>query len=393
MRKWGPFVLVGVALVVLLVWSQCSGPARGFSSATEAELRAIAGETLPDLHLITSVGFPTVDRTALEPAVLALLDTTAETPPTAEDHERLKAAVLTSREPLGPGFADWVSVCIAVVRAEIALGDVDVATSAFSTCMQETQRALSSAKTVEEWEAAQIARLRFLDAATTLAIDKEQALASLLAGQHRESLGQVLQLRFLDVVVPKVAAASSSDRLSRVVAQELAPDAGDDVTELVAALLRGHTRTFNPQLTVKAGAESVRQLRAALLEPWPEARAVLGHVNDAQSLWADFLGMLQSDEDTAVAQVTALKARVDRLENPVGLALLHNERTSWSGLVQSAYVGDAREAAFAAWLTGSATAQDPISGGPMRVGTDGEARSASDGKDDGYPFIQAFVGG
>ena len=391
MRKWGPFVLVGVALVVLLVWSQCSGPARGFSPVTEAELSAIAEESLPDLPLVTSVGFPSVDRAALEPEVVALLDTTGATPPTAEDHERLKAAVLTSREPLGPGFADWVSVCIAVVRAELALGDVKTATGTFYACMEETARALVSAKTVEEWEAAQIARLRFLDAAPTLAIDKEQALVSVLAGRHRESLGRVLQLRFLDVVVPKVAAASSSERLSRVVAQELVPDAGDDVAELVAALLRGHTRTFNPQITVKAGAESVRQLRAALLEPWPEARAVLGHVKEAQSLWADFLEMLLSDEDTAVAKVTALKARVDRLENPVGLALLHHERTSWSGLVQSAYVGDAREAAFVGWLSGSATATDPISGGAMRVGTDGVARSASDGKDAGYPFIQAFV--
>jgi hypothetical protein len=210
---------------------------------------------------------------------------------------------------------------------------------------------------------------------------------------HRDGLGNALYRNYRDNVLPSIAEASRSDRASRAAAFALYDHAREEQVALIGALLRGHPRAFSPELTVEAGAESVKALRTALAGPWPGARDVLDMVATTQQFWNEFDALLEMDQEQAMEQVKRLAEKARTLENPVGLALLHHDRTSWSGLVQSAYVADAKEAAFRAGLLLAVgrddPGTDPISGGPLKI-VDGKAVFQSKG-DDAYPFIKALA--
>jgi hypothetical protein len=266
--------------------------------------------------------------------------------------------------------------------------------------LDESASCLATSRNVQQWEEAHTARLFVIQAVTACLINEGKdvqrdliAPAKPDSAEHRSSLGRALARDFLDFDLPRIAEASGIASASSAASLGLSEDGKPqpDQVELIAAMLRGHPRSFSPEATVQAGAASVRELRDAIAKPWPEARAVLDRAREAQKFWSDFLAMLQMGQEEAVGMVRQLQERVRKIENPVGLALLHNERTSWSGLVQSAYVADAQEAAFSHLLGVGRGPFDPISGKAVEPLPDGTIQFTSDGKDDAYPFIKAFV--
>jgi hypothetical protein len=296
---------------------------------------------------------------------------------------------------------DWVLAKIAVCRAALSAGDVETALAALLDAAARSESAISTATSVDEWQQAQIARLRFLDLAPAVLSDPQWGAmregateAARKQAQHRSALGRVVQRRFLTETIPAVAVASNSTDVPQAVVDALYTQPTGDERDLVAAMLRGHSRSFNADLTATAGAESVQQLRDALAKRWPDAREVLDTARKGQKFWNDFRALLDFDEAQAVERVKGLKEEVDQIENPVGLALLDRERSSWSGLAQSAFVADAREVAFQAFLFHlhgvKRSLTDPFSGETFES-TVTEVLFKSDGGDAEYPFVQAFT--
>jgi hypothetical protein len=412
MRTWGPAVLIAVALGVLFVWSQCDrGPEKSYGSVTQEELIVIAAGVFGELE--EDWEWSAVEQASFDIGVLSAAAQSqvnkvgdAEFSPPAGFLEEVEKAINDHKPGVyrDGGLHDWTLAHLVAARACLVKGDEKSAGTHLDVVAQATSRAVDSASSIDEWQQAQIARLRFLDLVPVILIELHNgeypAIGSLILPSrfegHRFSLGRIVQRRFFESVVPKIAEASASADLPQCVVDALFPSPEGDKRDLVAAMLRGHPRTFGPELTTTAGAESIKQLRAALAGPWPRSRGVIDSATKAQAFWKEFIGLLELSEAEAVERVKELKAEVDKLENPVGLALLHNERTSWPGLVQSAYVADARETAFLVlvqrMLGGALQQTDPISGGPLEV-VGGAVRFKSDGKDHAYPFIEAFTSG
>jgi hypothetical protein len=409
MRKWGPAVIIAVVLGALFVWSQCGGPGSSSQTArTQEELIQTAAASLksvePDWQWDAS-DVCSFDVGTLSPESQSTLNKVTDStfaPPAGflADLDR----ALGAHKP-GPsrdgGLHDWLLVKLAVCRAALASGNAESALASLLDAASRSESAIATATTIDEWQQAQAARLRFLDLAPVILQDpkwgsiREGATEAVRRqAQHRSALGRVVQRRFLTDAIPAVAVASSSTDIPQVVVDALYTQPNGDEHDLVAAMLRGHSRSFNPDLTVVAGAESVQQLRDALARRWSDAREVLDNARKSQKFWSDFRALLDLEEAQAVERVKELKKEVDQIENPVGLALLDRERSSWSGLVQSAYVADAREVAFQAFLLhlhgATRSLTDPFSGEAFEP-TGDAIQFRSDGRDSEYPFVQAFT--
>ena len=219
-----------------------------------------------------------------------------------------------------------------------------------------------------------------------------------LAPSHRAALGRVLHRRFIEQRIPEIAKASKATDLADLVADALFEDPTEDETQLIKGLIKRHTRAFRPETTAEAGAESVRQIVAALEGPWISSKTILDLVTSTQSAWSTLFEVLDADEALAIVQITKLKEQIETLENPVGLALLHRDRTSWASLVQSAYVADAQEALFKIALLRSvgrhdeaAKVIDPLTGEPYDL-TGAAIKSKAQDIGDPYAFLKAFAG-
>lgn len=409
MRKWGPAVIIAVVIGAIFVWSQCGGSESGRPMArTQEELIQTAAASLKtvepdwkwDAGDVCSFDVGTLSPES-QSALNRVTDTTFAPPPGfLEDLSRALAAHAPGPSRDG-GLHDWVLVKLAACRAALYGRDLEPALSSLLDAAHRSESAIATATTIDEWQQAQIARLRFLDLAPVILSDPkwETMLDSATEAvrkqaHHRTALGRVVQRRFLTDTIPAVAIASNSTDIPQVVVDALYPQPQGDERDLVAAMLRGHARAFDPDVTVIAGAESVQQLRDALAKRWPDSRAVLDVARKSGEFWADFRALLELDEARAVERVKELKKEVDQIENPVGFALLDRERTSWPGLVQSAYVADAREVAFQAFLYrlhgATRTLTDPFSGDAFdSTGT--AIQFMSDGRDGEYPFVQAFT--
>jgi hypothetical protein len=400
MRTWGPAVLILVVLGGLLVWAQCGEePVASYEKASFADLRPIAegilGELPPAAPWTAEKTVVQVDRSSNVADLVANVDSpTFDSLLRRDSLRELRAALETPPQPSpDPTMVVHKTLLIlAYSRAALAEGDRGTAAAQLSFAAAFTRDAVETSNTVEQWEQSQIARLRFLEVAPVLMrawpVAELAAMPDLTkAPDHRSALGRVVVMRFVNSDVRAIAEASATDRPSRVVAKALYGEEEGDEERLAAALLHRHPRAFSPEQTVIAGAESVRSLREALGSNWATTRDVLDLVARSQAFWSDFDGLLEMEEAQAIERVKQLGAAARSLENPVGLALLHEERTSWSGLAQSAYVADAKEAVFLYMLTGSAN--DPIGGGSLKVEY-GEARFQSS-DNDGYSFIKALT--
>ncbi len=408
MRTWGPAVLIAVVLGGLLLWSQCAEPpVERYGPMTKEELFVVAGGVFGQLE--QDWRWSAGEEASFDIGVLSAsaqseankVGDAVFSPPAGFLEEVEKA--LAEHKP-GPsrdgGLHDWTLAHLVAARACLAKGN-KMAADHLLKAGAATSLAVSTATSIDEWQQAQIARLRYLDLAPLVLLDFEQTDLLMQAGNarlgradHRFALGRIVQRRYFESAVPKIAEASASADLPQCVVDALFVSPQGDERDLVAAMLQRHPRTFSPELTTTAGAESIKRLRTALAGPWPGAREVIDLASAGQVFWVDFQKLLELDEAEAVEKVKKLKVAIDKLENPVGLALLHNERTSWPGLVQSAYVADAREMAFQALvqqiLGKPEPLTDPISGGVLKV-EGGSVQFKSDGKDSAYPFIEAFT--
>lgn len=399
MRKWGPAVFLAVALGAFLVWAQCGEePVVGYDSRTVVELMPIAERILggqPRLRAWS--GEQTIDATK-SPNVEELIanvdsprfDSLLRRDSLVELRQAIEMAPTPNPDP--SRILDTVLLHLTYCRAALAKGDRATAETQLMAAATMSRDAVETAHTVEQWQHSQIARLRFLEVVPVLL--RAWPKSGLAAMQplvqvpdHRASLGRVLTLRYMDSGLNTIAEASERSRPSRAVSFALYGTEEGDEERLIASLLHRHPRAFSPELTVEAGAESVKSLRDSLGQSWANSRDVLDKVAATQKFWSDFQAMLDMSEGDATQKVTELGLAAHSLENPVGLAVLHSERLSWSGLVQSAYVADAKEAAFQYMLTGTAT--DPISSGELKV-EDGKATFASNGNEN-YPFIKALT--
>lgn len=411
MRKWGPAVLIAVALAGMLLWSQCGAPppGPGYAASDALDLWPVAerhiGELPQDAPWFRE-RLSTLDLENLGPKAQAMLDMCGapEDFGRSVDDMGLKQIQweIDKREPgTTTPLLTHLKGRIAIGRALLARGDKVKGYASLQLALDESAKCVATPRTVAQWEEAHTARLFVLEAVTNcLNAEGRSAAASLFkslpSAEHRSGLGSALVFNFRDVVVPRVAEASKLERASVAAGFALFAEQEDreEKQQLVAAMLQGHPRAFSPELTVEAGAESVRALRDAMGGPWAGTRGVLDQVRETQKFWDDFDALLTLDQAQAIEKAKALGERARSLENPVGLALLHDERRSWSGMVQSAYVADAKEAVFRYALSRAAgvdelAVTDPLTGKALHV-VDDKALFSSEG-DDVYPFIEGLA--
>ncbi len=411
MRKWGPAVALMVGLGALLVYSQCGAPEAGpgYEGKSVVDLWPIAEDVLGDVPPQTPwfrESLSTLDYENLGEKARVMLDQAAA-PGDFTKHVDPMAVKQIEWEIAGKADGKWTPLLthlrgrLALARALLSAGKRQEGFAMLMLLLDESQRCLATPRTVEQWEEAHAARLFVLEGVTNCFLAEGKSAAPLMfnnlpVARHREGLGVALVHNFRDIVLPRIAEASQLDRASSAAGFALYEKQEDREAkeQLISAMLRGHPRAFSPEQTVQAGAESLRALRAAITGPWAKTREVLDLVATTQKFWDDFDALLALEQVQAIEKAKDLGARAKSLENPVGLALLHNERKSWSGMVQSAYVADAKESVFRYMLARAAGEinvifQDPLTGGPLKV-VDGEAVFASEGDDD-YPFIAALA--
>ncbi|MCH7944707.1 MAG: hypothetical protein IIC73_01640 [Armatimonadetes bacterium] len=408
---WSGIAVLGVLLLGLLIYVKaCEKPIEGFSPATETELLTIADDILGDRpspeEQLPIMGLSVQDIQLSESSQQALDTVLDERPFPPMDEESL--AQLDGMILVGIGAPRHdpvlnVRARMALVRAYAGNNVYLAATRAFSASLI-TSLAVDTAFTVDEWMQAQGARLLFIQAmSASLEHDgwqdeaKKQVLKRLEAPSHRAALGRVLHRRFIEQRIPEIAEASNTTDMAQTVADALIEDPTEDETKLISALLKRHPRAFSPEATAESGAESVRQIAAALEGPWYPSEKTLDLVASGQSAWTTFFDVLNADDALAILQIKQLKEQIDALENPVGLALLHRGRTGWASLVQSAYVADAKEALFKIALLTKAgkddeavAVLDPLTGEPYDL-EGGFAKSKPTDIGDPYGFLKAFA--
>ena len=411
-KKWGPVFFIAAALAVLLLWSRCAeGPIEGYSEVKLGDLVKRAEVVLgpePEGARWSAADLRAPDERGLGDEARAMLEAGAGASGLGKHASQRSVAELQTAldRAAGPevdALTRRARAEAALVHALSSLGRPSEAFARLNLLDEETGRAVESAQALDQWQQSQAARLYFLDAVRAIAKAEKWAPASLVAvaerlgrTSQRASLGRVLQRRFLMDVLPKVAEASKSGSPAATVCTALFAEPSEDQKKLVAELLHMHPRAFSPELTADAGALAVKELQAALVGPWPPMERTLDKVAAAQRVWAEYLAFLQRADAKSVAEIADVKRAIDSTENPVGLALLHNERTGWSSLVQSAFVADAKEAALKLALlraAGKGTDQvvDALTGGAFLI-EGSTARSALTTVGESYPFVKAFAG-
>ena len=411
---WSGIAALGVLLLGLLIYVKaCEKPIEGFSPATETELLAIAEEVLGDTPANVNWSGETTfvaDEDVLsdfeQEAADAILD--QQPFPTRLSNDLIEVAVgdAMSHNTFSKGYGSPLNLRMhmAYARTFAVLSDQGLFMLVTGFPSRATSEAVGTATSVDEWMQAQAARMLFLQAmSVSLEYDgwtdetKAEVLSILETPSHRAALGRVLHRRFIEQRIPEIAEASNATDMAQTAADALIDDPTDDETKLISALLKRHTRAFSPEATAESGAESVRQIVAALQGPWASSQTVLDRVVSGQSAWSTLFDVLNADEALAIIQIKHLKEQIDSLENPVGIAILHRDRTGWANLVQSAYVADAQEALFKIALLRASGKDDeaskvldPLTGEPYDL-TGISIRSKATDIADPYGFLKAFA--
>ncbi len=410
LKKWGPALLIAVAIVAMVVWAKCfETPIEHHEATKEWELRDIA---------VSIVREPTksaqwtgeINRDLLSP-LSAESRVAVDIGADLEEMRRVASDQLAAnlrvheRSPVMEGstsLIDSTQILMALIACETVLGDRKSAIIHARFANEISINALKSANSIEQWSQASAARMLFSESLAKIATDpgwtkvQRMFLGSFAHDLHRQSLARVIHLNLFDPIAIDVAEASERRDLQNVVAESIFQDPTEDETALVSALLVGHKRAFSPEKTMTSMSHSVKDFMASLSKPWGESEKVLDLLSESQSIWVEFEDILQKDDLSATATIKDLKAKIARTENPVGLALLHRQRLSWSNYVQSAYVADAKEAmAQIAIHKGTrdfdaATINDPLTGKPFDL--TGKTPKTSL-KDAGavYSFVRAFA--
>ncbi|MEX2244910.1 MAG: hypothetical protein WD716_13830 [Fimbriimonadaceae bacterium] len=418
MKKWGPAVFIAAALGALLFWSACAEPdiAR-YGEVTAAELALRAEGALGPRPEAVEWSAKGLVVPALEPLGPGVADIEASSPGSHDiyqdkawdrsDVEALERALAGTNGETSDALLERARLHALAIQCWIALNVPENALARFVVADEETKSAIATAQTFEQLQQAEAARLYFLEEVRSIVRiegwgrrfkETLAAVAERLGGSvHRGALVRVLHARFLDEVVPEVATASATEDPADVVCAALFEEQTDEQTQLVARLLHRHRRAFSPELTADAGAGALKSLRDAMDKDWPSAQATLDGVAVAHAPWTALLELLLSDDASQVSKIADVKALLDTTENPVGLALLHEERTSWSSHVQGAFVADAKEALLKIELLiaagkrdGALLVLDPFTGRPFTI-KDESATSGLGTVPEVYPFVKSFA--
>lgn len=418
MRRWGPIVLIAVALLSMMVWTQCGeAPIERYEPVKLEALEGRAEKVLkrpstgPEWSAERLRG-PDLSKLGEDAVALA-----GARPGTHDifigGHLNDKAVTeLAAALDEGQGSPDSamlvrVNLQAVLIQSLFTMGLVEESVARFIQVEEETRLALTTAKNLEQWQQAQAVRLLFVEnmrAVTRMENWGEGSPATLVAMAdrlkstiHRDALGQVLQRRFFSSVLPAIAEASKTVRPSEATCNALFDEQSEELTQLVSQLLNRHPRAFSPEQTVDSGAEALKSLCATIVKPWKESERVLDQVHTAHRVWTDLVEMLEKGDSANVSRIAEIKSAIGRTENPVGLALLHRERTSWSSLVQSAYVADAQEAVLMLELLLAAGQSekavgvlDPTTGTPFQLDAS-FVRSTLRNVEEEYPFIASYA--
>lgn len=409
LKKWGPALLLAVSILAILVWARCTEPdvvrhEPISSSFLRADAIAIVGELGPDTNWSGEINEDLLSE--MSPEGRAALDIGPDLEKMRRVANKSLAIDLNAHERSvsiegSTSLIDSIQVLIALIACETVINDRDSAMRHARFANDETIRALETANDIEQWSEASATRLLFIASVMEIAADPgwSPVQRSLLvpppnSDLHRRSLCHVFKRDLFANIVPKVGEASERSDLEGVVAECLFDAPDETATSIVSALIGRHERAFDPRLTVKAMAGSIKALTDAMTKNWPETERVLDDVARAQQIWVGLDGIAKLETAPSALAVKELKTRIAVTENPVGLALINRERLSWSNYVQSSFVADMKEAIAQIGLSKQSDADsinDPLTGGPFDL-TGAKPRSKLTKVGEPYSFIKEFLG-
>ena len=410
MRKWGPFLGLVAFLAILSGYALfCEAPIERHTEVSSEAVESIALMILGDPP---TVGAPaervgSYDETIISDLGWEAVDFSLNDEPFPDRFGEVAGELALSAKsgfelPVTDPLRD-ARISVAHIRARVVAGDRDAVSYAV-VLLEDSANRIAQATTVPDWMSAQSERLLILEGLSASlkndrwSEDDRSSLANSaqLAG-HRAGLGQVLHLRFVNDILTTIAKSSEETRAAKIASTALYDQPTEEETELISALLHRHPKAYNPTETVEAGAESLRQLKAAMKTSWAETQAVLDQVTEVQSPWLQLENVLAMSDTEAIIEIKNFKLKLDTIENPVGLALLHKERLSWSNLVQSAFVADSMETQFFAdLLEGTGTSielsgvMDPLTGDLWNPSSLNHQEALALVGDD-YPFFKAYI--
>lgn len=407
MWKWGAFAIFGGLLLALIIYVKVfEEPIDRHVEITQDTITGIVtgilGAEPDEIRWSGYVNFYFNERAVDEPAqqtMDAVMDVARYPEEYSESTGNLESAI-AGGEIDGRHMIPFVRANMVLARIAAVTDDYESASATIDELGAKTKEAVETAVTVEHWLEAQGARLLFIESVkATFANDgwspdaKSQFADALAPAEHREALASALHNRFIKFVQPKIVEYSATRLLSEITAKSLYEEPTKEESELIGVLLHRHPKGFSPEVTAESGAESLRQLMSALEGPWSDCQPVLDEVAKLHAVWFDYREVMQMNDSDAIVGIKNLKLRLDKLENPVGMAILHEERTSWSNLVQAAYVADAKEVEFKISLLKLAGSHseannvlDPLTGAAYE-----ESGSNSIIAGDNYSFIKAFI--